>query len=407
MRLGILGAGAAGTGLAALLAFDGDIETIALAGRDRERVRLAERQVGGLGGPVELTGAAVDASDPQAVAAWAADLDAVLNATLPHLNLTAMRGCLAAGTHYMDLSSGPFEVPGKIPYEETLDAQFELDAEFQTADLTAISCAGVAPGWVDLVARRAVEELDSVRSIVVRWVERNDASELFSTVGTNMIANFNMPTPLRWLRGEVTAVDLFESEEVYDWPELGPIPVFTGFMHPELRTMHFLGVELERVEVKSGLSNGRWRSSPEIWIEALRRRLGAGEEIASDLATEFGRAFIPPERTEEAIRMGILSEGAFAACVEVIGTRGGEEVTSTEGLTVSLAEARERIPWGTHTSYATSGTTPVVLLPMLGRDEISTRGVVGVGALPEWEAVLAKVDERGLGTWKRLEAVRM
>jgi len=403
MKLGILGAGAAGSGLAALFARNQEIETIALAGRDRERVRLAERRFARLGSSIELQGAAVDASDPEEVAAWAADLDAVLNATLPHLNLSAMRGCLAAGAHYMDLSAGPFEVPGKVPYEETLDAQFELDGEFKEADLTAISCAGVAPGWVDLIARRAVEQLDAVRSILVRWVEVNDASELFSTVGTNMIATFNMPTPLRWTKGKVSEVDLIESEEIFDWPELGPIPVYTGFMHPELRTMQNLGVELERVEVKSGLSNGRWRTSPEIWVEALRRRLAAGEEIAPDLATELGRAFIPPERAEEAFEAGVLTEGAFAVCVEVAGTRGREEVVSVEGLTVTLAEAREQIPWGTHMAYATAGTTPVVLLPMLGRGEISTRGVVGVGALPEWESVLKRVEARGLRTWKRLE----
>jgi saccharopine dehydrogenase-like NADP-dependent oxidoreductase len=350
--------------------------------------------------------AEVDASDSEAVAAWAAGLDAVMNATLPDLNLPAMRGCLMAGAHYMDLSSGPFEVPGKIPWDETIDAQLELDGEFRAAGLSAILCAGVAPGWVDLIARRAVEQLDAVGSIVVRWVERNDGSELFSTVGPSMIANFNMPTPLRWLKGEVDQVDLMDSEEVYDWPELGPIPVYTGFMHPELRTMHNLGVELERVEVKSGLSNGRWQSSPEIWVEALRRRLASGEEMAGDLPSELGRAFIPPERSEEAIKAGILKEGAFAACVEVTGSRDGEEVVSTEGITVSLAEARKHIPWGTHMSYATSGTTPVVLLPMLARGEISKCGVVGVGALPEWEAVLAKVEARGLRTWKRLEIVR-
>src|SRR5436309_4965227 len=110
MRLGILGAGAVGSGLAALLAFDSDIEAIALAGRDLDRVRVAARRFGEMGSPTELTVAEVDASDPNAVAAWAAHLDAVMNATLPHLNLPAMRGCLMGGTHYMDLSSGPFEV---------------------------------------------------------------------------------------------------------------------------------------------------------------------------------------------------------------------------------------------------------------------------------------------------------
>jgi hypothetical protein len=49
--------------------------------------------------------------------------------------------------------------------------------------------------------------------------------------------------------------------------------------------------------------------------------------------------------------------------------------------------------------YATSGSTPVVLLPMLGRGEISKMGVVGVGALPEWREILTAVEERGLRTW--------
>src|SRR5882757_7835892 len=258
MRLGILGAGAEGSGLSALLAAEADVETLALADRDRERLGLAERRFAGLDSPIELTATEVDAGDPTAVAAWAGDLDAVLNATLPHLNLAVMHGCLAGGTHYMDLNSGPFEVAGVIPREETIDAQFELGDEFEAAGLTAVSCAGVAPGWVDLIARRAVEDLDTVRSIVVRWVERNDGSELVATTGPNLIANFNMPTPLRWERREITQVDLLGSEEFYDWPDLGPIPVYTGFMHPELRTMHNLGVALERVEVKSGLSNGRW-----------------------------------------------------------------------------------------------------------------------------------------------------
>jgi hypothetical protein len=43
---------------------------------------------------------------------------------------------------------------------------------------------------------------------------------------------------------------------------------------------------------------------------------------------------------------------------------------------------------------------------MLGRGEISTRGVVGVGALAEWQSVLDKIEERGLRTWKRLDVRR-
>jgi hypothetical protein len=84
----------------------------------------------------------------------------------------------------------------------------------------------------------------------------------------------------------------------------------------------------------------------------------------------------------------------------VVGKRGETVVSHTQGLIATLAEARQAIPWGTHMVYATAGTTPVVLLPMLGRGEISRKGVVGVGALPEWERILAAVGERGFKTWE-------
>jgi hypothetical protein len=403
VELGILGAGAEGSGLSALLAAEAGIDRIRIADVDEERLGLAERRFRELGAPTDLAASVLDAADEDRVAEWAAGCDAVLNATMPHLNLAIMRGCLAAGAHYMDLNSGPFEVPGQIPRSDTIDAQFELDGIFADAGLTAVSCAGVAPGWVDLAARRAVEDLSAVQTITVRWVEWNDGTELISTVGPSLIPYFNMPTPMRWEAGGVVEVDLLESEEVYEWPDLGPIPVFTGFMHPEMRTMHNLGVDLDRVEVKSGLSNGRWRSSREIWIEAMRRQIGA-EGADGDLATILGRSFIPPERYEEALAEGIVSEGAFAVCVEVAGSRGSASVVRTQGLIASLAEARAAIPWGTHMVYATAGTTPVVLLPMLGRGEISKTGVIGVGALPEWRRILEAVEARGFRTWERVES---
>ncbi|HYJ21378.1 MAG TPA: saccharopine dehydrogenase NADP-binding domain-containing protein [Solirubrobacterales bacterium] len=405
MNLGIMGAGAEGSGLSALLADEPGVDRIALADVDEGRLELARERFDSLGRGVELTATVVDAGDGEAVGAWAGDLDAVVNATMPHLNLSVMDGCLRGGAHYMDLNSGPFEVEGMIPREDTIDAQFELDGRFAAAGLTAVSCAGVAPGWVDLAARRAIEGMTAAESVTVRWVERNDGSDLVSTVGPSLIPFFNMPTPMRWERGEVVEVDLFDSEEVYEWPELGPISVFTGFMHPEMRTMHNLGADLQRVEVKSGLSNGRWRSSRDIWIEALRKQLASDESTDNtDLPTILGRSFIPPERYDEALADGIVSEGAFAVCVEVVGSNNGREIVHTQGLIVSLDEARAAIPWGTHMVYATSGTTPVVLLPMLAGGEISDKGVVGVGALAEWRQILEAVEARGLRTWEKLES---
>jgi hypothetical protein len=134
----------------------------------------------------------------------------------------------------------------------------------------------------------------------------------------------------------------------------------------------------------------------DIWIEALRRGLGDSSGGATgDIADLIGRAYIPPERYDEALEQGVVSEGVFAVCVQVVGTRGAQRADHTIGLMGSLRDARAAIPWVTHMVYATSGSTPIVLLPMLGRGDISRKGVIGVGALPEWREVLAAVKRRG------------
>jgi saccharopine dehydrogenase-like NADP-dependent oxidoreductase len=288
MRIGILGAGAEGSGLAALLAREGDVEAIRFGDIDERRLGLAVSRVEALGARVD--GSSVDGTDDHAVAHWAQDLGVVFNATAPPCNLATMRGALHAGAHYLDMNSGPFDIPGVIPRDQTIDAQFELSEAFAAAGLTAISCCGVAPGWVDLIARYASDQLDTIDSVIVRWVEWNDGRELISTVGPFLIANFNMPRPICWHEGRIVDVDLRESEELYEWPEpIGAVPLFTGFLQPELRTIQNIGREIRHIEVKSGLSNGRWRSSPEIWIEALRRQLaeGAAADVA-DLPRRLG-----------------------------------------------------------------------------------------------------------------------
>jgi saccharopine dehydrogenase-like NADP-dependent oxidoreductase len=314
-----------------------------------------------------------------------------------------MRACVAIAAHYLDLFAFPFEIPGLVPYAQTIDAQFELAEDFRRADRVAISGAGVAPGWVDAVARYIAEGMDSLDAVYVRWVEWNDGKELISTVGPSLIANFNMPRPICWHDGRVAEVDLLDSEELYEWPELGPIPVYTGFLHPELRTIQNIGREIGHIEVKSGLSNGRWTSSRAVWVEALRRQLdsGAAADVA-DLPARLGASFIPPERYVQALRDGIVSKGAFAVSVQVLGGRGGQSVDHTVYLHVTLKQAMRALPWATHMIYATSGTTPVVLVTMLGRGEIESRGVVGVGGLDEWRLLLARVGERGHRMFERI-----
>ena len=174
------------------------------------------------------------------------------------------------------------------------------------------------------------------------------------------------------------------------------MPLYTGFLHPELRTIQNIGREIGHIEVKSGLCNGRWQSSEAIWVEALRRQLDVGAALeASDLAERLGASFIPPEEYDRALADGVVSQGIFAVAVQVVGTRGTQHVDHTVMLSVDLETARRHVPWGTHMVYATIGTTPITLVTMLLRGELDAPGVVGVGGLDSWRLVLERVAARG------------
>ena len=92
------------------------------------------------------------AREADARAGLAAELDevgALINAASYRVNLEAMRACLEAGCHYLDLG-GLYRVTGE---------QLELHGDFEAAELLAVLGIGSSPGKTNLMAARVVEEL--------------------------------------------------------------------------------------------------------------------------------------------------------------------------------------------------------------------------------------------------------
>src|SRR5437588_11835684 len=78
-----------------------------------------------------------------------------------------MRACLASGCNYLDLG-GLYWVTGQ---------QLELGPEFERAGLLALLGIGSSPGKTNLMARRAVRELDGeIESIEVCAAGRDQAA---------------------------------------------------------------------------------------------------------------------------------------------------------------------------------------------------------------------------------------
>ncbi len=92
---------------------------------------------------------AVDARDQNAFRQALEGVDVLVNSASYRINLEAMRACLDAGAHYLDLGG---------LYWMTL-RQLELDEQFRAAGLLAILGIGSSPGKTNLMAQRGMREL--------------------------------------------------------------------------------------------------------------------------------------------------------------------------------------------------------------------------------------------------------
>ena len=139
MRVAVLGAG--GTIAPAIvrdLAESEEVAVLRLLDLDGERAATVARDHGG----GKASAMAVDASSGDLEYALSG-CDVLVNAASYRVNLDAMRACLAAGCHYLDLG-GLYWMTGR---------QLELDAEFREAGLLGLLGMGSSPGKTNLMAR--------------------------------------------------------------------------------------------------------------------------------------------------------------------------------------------------------------------------------------------------------------
>jgi saccharopine dehydrogenase (NAD+, L-lysine-forming) len=139
VRVAILGAG--GTIAPAIvrdLAASDEVESMVLLDLDRDRAEA----VATTDGAGKARALAVDATDVERLAGALGDADLLVNSASYRVNLEAMRACLEAGCHYLDLGG---------LYWMTL-RQLELHQEFERAGLLAVLGIGSSPGKTNVMA---------------------------------------------------------------------------------------------------------------------------------------------------------------------------------------------------------------------------------------------------------------
>lgn len=187
LQVAILGAG--GTIAPAIvrdLAASDEVRGMSLLDIDRARAeRVAEEHGAG-----KASADAVDATNVEELAGRLETADVLVNSASYRVNLEAMRACLDAGCHYLDLGG---------LYWLTL-RQLELNLEFERAGLLGVLGIGSSPGKTNLMAVEALRVLGAdgggVDSIEVAAAGRD--------LGGTSDGRLRLPYALQTLLDELT-----------------------------------------------------------------------------------------------------------------------------------------------------------------------------------------------------------
>ena len=264
MRVLVVGAGGVGSAFVTIASRRPVIEHITVADIDTGRAAFATATAAGNDGGDRVVATSVDASSMDAVAELitARRIDVVLNACDPRFNPPIFDAALAAGCHYVDMAMHMSEPHPERPFSEVGvmlgDAQFAVADQWEARERMALVGMGVEPGFSDVAARYASDELFSrIDEIGVRdgadlVIEGHDFAPTFS-IWTTIEECLNPPLIYERERGWFTT-EPFSEPEVFRFPEgIGPLGC-VNVEHEEVVLMP-RWLDVGRVTFKYGLGD--------------------------------------------------------------------------------------------------------------------------------------------------------
>jgi lysine 6-dehydrogenase len=349
MKVAVLGA--AGTIAPAIvhdLASSEEVESILLLDLRAEKAKEVAAQHG-LG---KATAHGADARSN--LAADLSDVDALVNSASYRVNLDAMRACLEADCHYLDLG-GLYRVTGE---------QLLLGPDFERAGLTAILGIGSSPGKTNLMAARVARELGDVDAIHIYAAGRDlDPPDgiAFPYALETLIDELTLP-PVVLRNGEPRRIEpLTPGGEVDFGAPLG-----------RSETIYTLHSELRTFGQSFGCKESSFRLSlAKPLLDRLRELVAASEEEVRAAARESQ----PPSPQTVSVHM-----------VEASG----------HGRTVRIrAVTGPHAEWGLGGGVVSTAAPIAAAVRLLARGGITTRGVLPPERCISPEEMFAELETRG------------
>lgn len=383
MKVVVLG-GAGLTGRCAVrdLINSPDVSEVVVADIDKDR---AERFASSLNSK-KVRHAAVDVRNHEATVALLKDAEATLNAVQYYFNLEVMKAALAARTHYLDLGG----------LYHTTRKQLELDSDFKRAGLTAVVGMGCVPGVSNVMARWAVDRLDSVETIRIR-----DGWRDFTLNAPRFVATWSIQTftdeftqkAIVYENGalkEVPPITLGETITLP--PPIGDVEVFTT-LHSELATFpsSFKDKGIRNVNWKEGGPKG-WHLDYEL-IVGLGLLKDEQLRITDQVAVSPRQFFLKLLAQNNLLGHpeNVVPDDWECSRVEVLGKKNGK---TTEFQLEVLCSAKK--VWKASSAQYGVGIPASIVAQMLGDGRIERRGVIPPENCVDPAALFSELEKRNM-----------
>ena len=285
-----------------------------------------------------------------------AGMEVLVNAAAYRINLAAMRACLDAGCHYIDLG-GLYHVAKE---------QLGLSAEFEQRGLLALLGMGSAPGKTNLLAERAVKELPGKPisiSVLAGGRDLKPTGELsFPYALRTLLDEITMP-PMAIINGRPQ-----EMKPLQDGPR-----VDFGDPIGEAETIFTLHSEVLTFGDSFGAPNVTFALSlPPAVLESLKELAGASEERIAEVA----RSASPPS--------------ANTLSIHIV------EVTGPDTVVRARSVTPPHEAWGLGGGIVSTATPAAAAVRLLARGSIGKRGALPPELCVDPNEMFAELEGRGV-----------
>jgi len=397
MGVGIIGCGASGSAIANLLNRRGNINFLSIFDVDKEKLSQLKRNLTSKNNSINIEINCINAENSKKLASKFDDIDVVINAATPNLNIPIMNACLMSNIHYIDLASDPFSYPG-MDKSTTLDSQLKLDTNFVNKDLLALTNLGFSPGLTDIICKYFKQKysIKNISSISINLAEYMNSDKLVASWSPYIMILGAVNPSTVFKDGKIKEIDTFNNVSQINFPPpIGKLSMRIVSGHPELRTIpENIGIPVDYLEVRGGAKFNNLEVH-DIIVAALTKKIRDNIQFSGDVIKWLASAFEPPQKFEDNVKNGSVEDESFFSKIIIKGKNDEGEVKKEYLISCKLAQIMDISPLVGATTFSVS-FVPSIVAEQIVSGDIKLTGVKTATNLKETEGIIKEIRKSGL-----------